>query len=692
MQARPAPSLRRLLRNHPFCGLNIGMAIIFIALVGEADAQEVLPEINVSSTRVKDPLIESESLKWTPRPSTDAADFLRQKPEFSSAKIGGTAGTIFLRGLGGPRLGIVMNDSLEASGANHGTDPATSYIQPDAHDHITVVKGPNSVLYGSSMGGLVIFNENPRKFDKPGVQGRLVGGLGSFGRRDLTADVTAGTPLMQLRGVVNFTRGDNYKDGSGREFFSFFKRESGRLIATFTPTKNVSAEFSAEQGDAQVAFPAFSLMGDGIQFKREIMASRFVVKEITTRFKKLEIQFYDRDLDHLMDNFTLRPLVNSSTVPGLDLFNRRTLMQKYRGRSARAAASFELTPTTEGIIGYEHKDEKFGGNNQTDNITCVAGACFPPEHNANPFYDLRTINNSIFTELTHFVDDTTTIKAGLRRDYFHTLSGELRDFLGATIFRTSNSQRDDTANSGFIRVEKEFVPGGVGFVSLANGERPASNLERASFNGFNLKKEKNREINLGLTVTRPVWQGSVTVFGSRINDYILISQGTSSENIDADRVGTEFDVIAQITPNWKLFGSLAWIRAENLTGHGHGSVPLAQTPPLDGRYAVIFQQGTFSVTLGGRSVMRQTRIDPGFGNSLGIDNPDPTPGFTTANMAVSWKPVKLAQLSMGIDNIFDLTYYEHLSRRIGDVPPGFVNFGRLNEPGRTVWFRMVLNM
>lgn len=147
-------------------------------------------------------------------------------------------------------------------------------------------------------------------------------------------------------------------------------------------------------------------------------------------------------------------------------------MQKYRGRSAQVAASFELTPTAEGIIGYEHKDEKFGGNNQTDNITCVAGACFPPEHNANPFYDLRTINNSIFTELTHFVDDATTIKAGLRRDYFHTLSGELRDFLGTTIFPASNSQRDDIANSGFIRVEKEFAPGAVGFVSLANGERP----------------------------------------------------------------------------------------------------------------------------------------------------------------------------------------------------------------------------
>ena len=177
----------------------------------------------------------------------------------------GTAGTIFLRGLGGPRLGIVMNDSLEASAANHGTDPGTSYIQPDAHDHLTIVKGPNSVLYGSSMGGLVIFNETPRKFHKPGVYTRLAGGLGNFGRRDLTADVTVGTPFAQLRGVVNFTGGTITKMDPVRNSFLFFNRDSQRVIATLTPTQNITAEFSAERGNGQVAFPAFSLMGDGVE-------------------------------------------------------------------------------------------------------------------------------------------------------------------------------------------------------------------------------------------------------------------------------------------------------------------------------------------------------------------------------------------------------------------------------------------
>ncbi|WP_146164541.1 TonB-dependent receptor [Nitrosospira sp. Nsp2] len=668
---------------------------VLAALSGQAMGQEVLREVNVSTTRVKEPLIEKEALKWNPRPSSDAADFLRQKPEFSAAKIGGTAGTIYLRGLGGPRLGIVMNDSLEEAGANHGTDPATSYIQPDAHDHVTVVKGPNSVLYGSSMGGLVIFNETPKKFEKPDVRARLVGGLGSFGRRDLTADVTIGAPLVQLRGISSFNRGDNYKDGSGQEFFSFFKRNSNKLIATFTPTKDITAEFSAEQGDAQVAFPAFSLMGDGIHFKRVILGSRFTVANISEKFRKLELQIYDRNLDHHMDNFTLRPVtvdILNPDPPGplITNTNRRTLMQTFRGRSARTVATFDLNAKTEGVIGYEHKDEKFAGDNQTAGTLCIITSCTTSRIFV-PFYDLHTITNSAFSEVTYTVNPTTTIKAGARRDYFNTHSGELTTFLGAPL-PTSNSQRDDITNSGFIRIEKEILSGATAFISLANGERPASNLERASFNGFNLKKEKNREINIGLTVSKSTWQGSVTVFGSRINDYILVSQGINSQNVDVDRVGTEFDVTKQITPQWRLFGNLAWIRAENLTGHGQGSVPLAQTPPLDSRFGLIFQQGTFSLTLAGRAVMKQDRIDPGYGNSLGIDNPTPTPGFETANMSMTWKPIKPVQLSMGIENIFDRTYYEHLSRRIGDVPPGFVNFGRVNEPGRALWFRVVFNM
>jgi iron complex outermembrane receptor protein len=355
-----------------------------------------------------------------------------------------------------------MNDSLEASAANHGTDPGTSYIQPDAHDHLTIVKGPNSVLYGSSMGGLVIFNETPRKFDKPGMYTRLAGGLGNFGRRDLTADVTVGTPFAQLRGVVNFTRGDNYKDGSGQEFFSFFNRDSQRVIATLTPTQNITAEFSAERGNGQVAFPAFSLMGDGVEFKRGVLGARFTVQKITERFRKLELQLYDRDLDHRMDNFTLRPVtvqILNPDPPGplITNTNRRTSTQLYHGRSVRTVATFDLEESTEAVVGYDHRDEKVDGNNQTAGTFCVTTNCLTTNI-ATPFYDLQTISNSIFSEVTHIVNPITTIKVGYRLDYFNTFSGELRDFLGSTVFPTSNSQRTDITNSAFVGAKKRLCP------------------------------------------------------------------------------------------------------------------------------------------------------------------------------------------------------------------------------------------
>jgi hypothetical protein len=37
------------------------------------------------------------------------------------------------------------------------------------------------------------------------------------------------------------------------------------------------------------------------------------------------------------------------------------------------------------------------------------------------------------------------------------------------------------------------------------------------------------------------------------------------------------------------------------------------------------------------------------------------------------------------------SYHEHLSRQIGDLRHGFVNFGRLNEPGRAFCFRIILS-
>jgi len=43
-------------------------------------------------------------------------------------------------------------------------------------------------------------------------------------------------------------------------------------------------------------------------------------------------------------------------------------------------------------------------------------------------------------------------------------------------------------------------------------------------------------------------------------------------------------------------------------------------------------------------------------------------------------------LSAGVDNLFDKTYAEHLSRA-GSMVSGFTQTTRVNEPGRNLWVK-----
>lgn len=84
-------------------------------------------------------------------------------------------------------------------------------------------------------------------------------------------------------------------------------------------------------------------------------------------------------------------------------------------------------------------------------------------------------------------------------------------------------------------------------------------------------------------------------------------------------------------------------------------------------------------------VAAQNRVDPDKGNIVGQDI-GPTGGFSTVSMNVGYKPAAGVALFAGVDNLFDRTYAEHISRS-GATIAGFEQTLRINEPGRTLWLR-----
>jgi iron complex outermembrane receptor protein len=87
-----------------------------------------------------------------PVPASDGADYLKTIPGFALVRNGGTNGDPVLRGMFGSRLNILTNGGMMLGACPGRMDAPTSYISPETYDKLTVIKGPQTVLWGPGVG------------------------------------------------------------------------------------------------------------------------------------------------------------------------------------------------------------------------------------------------------------------------------------------------------------------------------------------------------------------------------------------------------------------------------------------------------------------------------------------------------------------------------------------------------------
>ena len=85
---------------------------------------------------------------------------------------------------------------------------------------------------------------------------------------------------------------------------------------------------------------------------------------------------------------------------------------------------------------------------------------------------------------------------------------------------------------------------------------------------------------------------------------------------------------------------------------------------------------------------KQNRYAIGQGNIIGQDL-GPTPGFGVFSINGGWRINRNVTLQAGVDNVFDKTYAESISRPGSHIDPSLgVRTMRVNEPGRQFWLRV----
>ena len=618
-----------------------------------------------------------------PVPASDGGDYLKTIPGFALIRNGGTNGDPVLRGMFGSRLNILTNGGMMLGACPGRMDAPTSYISPETYDQLTVIKGPQTVLWGpGASAGTILFEREPEHFGELGTRVNASLLAGSNGRFDKTIDAAAGGPLGYVRVIGNTAHADDYKDGNGDTVPSRYDKWNGDIALGWTPDADTLLELTAGKGDGEARSAGRGM--DGSQYKRESLGLRFEKSNIGEVLDKVEAQVYYNYADHVMDNYTLRTPSGTGMMAGPMASNvdRRTLGARIK--ATWRWADYQLIS---------------GIDAQTNEHRKRMGMGIDTYKDQNWSKDADFHNYGAFGELTWYAAERDRVITGARLD--RASAKDFRARIGSGMMSKPNPTLDktraDTLPSGFVRYEHDLAdsPTTV-YAGLGHAQRfpdywelfSPSSGPAGSVNAFDaIKPEKTTQLDMGLQYKTERLEAWASVYAGEIRDYILFdyAKGSSqAQNVNARVMGGELGAAYQLTARWKADATLAYAWGKNTTD----GKALPQMPPLDTRLGLTYSEDDWSAGALWRVVARQDRIDRNAGNVVGKDY-DKSAGFGVFSLNGAYRISKNLKVSAGVDNLLDKNYSEHLNMA-GNAGYGYPASDPtpINEPGRTLWTKI----
>lgn len=614
-----------------------------------------------------------------PVPATDGADYLQSIMGFSAIKNGGTNGDVTFRGMFGSRIKILTDGTENLGACPARMDAPTSYINPESYDRITVIKGPQTVQYANTgSAATVIFDREPENLtaNKP-YRGQASVLMGSYGRLDHNVEAAIGDETKYARINANRSVANDYQDGNGDKVHSNWERWNADLALGWKPTQDSWIELKGGKGDGEAAYAGRTM--DGTQFQRESLGLHAEQKNLTDVIKKVEAQVDYSYNDHIMDNYKMR---TPPMIPMAMEVTRRTL-------NARAAITTEWDNFSV-ISGVDSQQNKHAGNMYMRDANPI-----PPLDG-----DLRFESYGAFSEWTYRLNPNNKLVAGARFDHVKVDSAE------------NNQERTDTNPSGFIRIESNLPEhgfktyAGIGYVERSpdywelystatdHGNGSTNMMGESSYlmvnNLNNLKTEKTAQLDIGFEQQHGAWNTWASAYAGLINDFILVRYNSSNSsqmyplaaNVDATIAGAEAGVGYKFNDHFQADLSAMYAWGENTTDNK----PLPQIAPLEGRLNLRYVQEKYSLGLLWRAVAEQNRISLNDGNIVGYDM-SKSKGFSTLAINATYQYSDALDFSVGIDNLLDKAYSEHLNKS-GAALFGYAANEQFNNIGRNYWARI----
>lgn len=631
------------------------------------------------------------SIAIQPLPANDGADALKHIAGFSVIRKGGTDGDPTFRGMAGSRLPVLLDGACTLGGCGNRMDPPTAYVFPSSFDKVTVLKGPQSVLYGpGASAGVVLFERSAPRFVEVDTQLKVYSNLASFGRRDLSTEALAGNTTAYARFQGSWSEAGDFQDGDGNRTNSSYERWNTQIALGWTPNENSGLELTLTRSDGQAAYADRAM--DGVSFDRQAYTLRYRADQLDGNLRSIDAQAYYNYVDHVMDNFSLREF-----MPTMMMSMPMTSNPDRLTTGGSLKVELDRWNAIDSTIGIDTQSNRHrvrkGMGSMASNYQSLA------------WNEDATFNQiGVFGEFEYNSRENGVLTFGTRLDSWQATDKRVKVRLGMMSMApnpTANAQRSESLTSGFARYERKIGPNdSLLQIGIGHSERFPDYWEffaketETSSSAFNTKTEKVTQLDIGSVTSWGNFELNVSTFLADHQDFILIESGymkpmgmmnrmaTISRNIDAATWGGEAKFSYQNDNGWYTASSLAYTHGTNDTDHR----PLAQISPLELTLEGGRRHEAWSFGYLARLVAAQDRVAINQGNIVGQDI-GPSENFTVLSLHGSYRVNEYLNIAAGIDNALDETYAEHISRA-GSMIAGYTQTTRINEPGRTLWARL----
>ncbi|MBR9843359.1 MAG: TonB-dependent receptor [Rhodobacteraceae bacterium] len=614
-------------------------------------------------------------------PAADGGEFLRAVPGVTSGRMGGHGLELVIRGQSQNQLNIIDSGSFTFGGCPNRMDPPAATAGISRADKIIVERGYQSVTNGpgGSGGAVILEREAPEFEDSDPLSFGLSTGLASNSGKinvngDFSLDLGQG---FYLEGYAGYKTADDYKDGDSNSVRSSYDQKSAGLTFGYE-SNGVDLAFDIERDQVEDAlFPGAGM--DSPLSDTSIYRLRGGVDLDAGILRRIEGNLFLSEVEHVMDNFTLRPA-------GM-MYARTPTTSDTHGGKIEAHLEFGATKAKVGL-------DVVSNNRMATLYSAMAAAPVLAENPAVARFlmwpDVTISQTGLYGETITTLSDRTTLTLGARYDYVKATAGAASTVPGGSATSpntfytmyygtTFNDARTEHNLGGLARIDYALSADSNLFVGLSRSVRTADATERAMAKSNwvgnpNIAPEKHHQLDLGYERDGGNWSFNAAVYADKVNDYILRDQFsvagvTTYRNVDAFLTGVEVNG-SWTKGGWLVMADATYTRGKNETD----GRDLAQIPPLMGSISMSYGENAWRA--GGRInwATAQSKIDP-------ARDPGATPGYATLDLFGSYELNQNTVLLAGVDNVFDKTYANHLSRT-NVFDPGMF---QVNEPGRTLY-------